>query len=303
MATALLQREAVWALFGGQDDAFRQFWSECAAGADRNPLVSYMLRKFSGVRGLIIIDHVEFLHREGQIDSWFADTFLPAMRQAGIDVVVCGLEPDSVRPLKSLATLPCVQIPSIGTDDIQAWLHSPLLLEHCRQGLDAEGILRVTGGSPALLRDLGNSLLYDLARGYRLYGLQYLNEFERRSAEHYITECGHYIWSARRKPNVLIEGLESLDTSNVSDRQVADRLIASGAVVRTPDGGLQFRSVVHARRVAALTTPENIARLAVFSNLKDFLRSGDLRPLKRYAELASLPLGICSRPRALHAKP
>ena len=182
-------------------------------------------------------------------------------------------------------------MPQITPSEVDAWLGNPHFAEHRASGLTTSRVLRMTGGSLTLIRDLGSFLAHNL----KFCGWQALAKFARRRAEQdYMTDCERYIRAVRRQPQVLIAGIQFLDGyENAGSRPedpILNRVIASGAVKEVGDQKLQFVSPIHARRIRVLTTLENIARLSVLGSLKDLDRTGELKQLKKFAELASNPL-------------
>lgn len=283
------EREAVWALFGKRDDAFRRFIGEFTPQSKVGPLIGFLERKLSG-SGLVVLDHAEYLSRSGGIAGWLEEKFLPAMVKAGIAVIVCSREPEA-KPIRAFQDMHRVAMPQITPSEVDAWLGNPHFAEHRASGLTTSRVLRMTGGSLTLIRDLGSFLAHNL----KFCGWQALCQFARRRAEQdYMTDCERYIRAVRRQPQVLIAGLKFFDGyENAGSRPedpILNRIIASGAVKEVGDKKLQFVSPIHARRIRVLTTLENIARLSVLGSLKDLDRTGELKQLKKFAELASNPL-------------
>jgi hypothetical protein len=298
-SSVLFEREAVWALFGTRDDAFRRFLAKCADARDKGPLISLVEQKFPG-GGLIIFDHIEYLDRHGCIDSWLGDKFLPAADNLGLRIIFCSRAPETAKPLRALQGLSRVGLPPLSSTEITVWLGNPVFTRHRAEGLTATDVLSVTGGSPTLVRDLINFLMYEPQAENdppKIYGFEALRAFERIRIQYgYITECERYLRAAGRCPQILFEGLNALPalTDSVASARVSsstyDRVLASGAVLESPDGYLRFASPIHEERIRLLTCRDNLARMLITADLPTLDRSGELRQLRRWAELAAGPL-------------
>lgn len=295
-SSVLFEREAVWALFGTRDDAFRRFLGQCAWSREKGPLISFLEHKFEAP-GLVVFDHVEYLDRHGCIDSWLSEKLLPAVDRQGGRVIFCSRTPETAKPLHSLQELSSISLSTLSEVEIGAWLENPTFAAHRVMGLTASEVMAATGGSPSLLRDLGIFLTYEPQSADDpppVYGLEALRAFAHLEAQYgYITECERYLRAAWRHPQILFSGLDGLHVRHArqsAESKFYDRILASGAVREGPDGRLQFLSPIHDQRIKLLTRQDNLARLLLSADLPTLDRMGELKQLRRWAEIASGPL-------------
>lgn len=293
----LFEREAVWAAFGRRDDAFREFVNE-----GPSPLLRYLSRRHPR-GGLLVVDHFEHLERSGETYAWLEQKLLAHAEGLGVGVVLCRREPDDDAggAGRLFQALPRIAVGPLGAAELGAWLREPFFARHVAEGLTAARVLRVTGGSPALVRDLGRFLAASHESGWRA-----LCAFARWRADNgYMTDCERYVRAACRFPALLEHRLGGVDhpprgpltrrerQACELGREAAARLLATGAVTRGGDGRLRFASPIHARRVGLLTGGKNLLRLVLRADIRWMDRTGELRQLRRWAELAAEPLARC----------
>lgn len=279
----LLGREAVWAHFGSDDDSFRAFLATLPKQSD--PLTLLAIQRLSGA-GVVVFDHCEMLDRTGSVDAWLGK-FLAHMRSRDINVLLVERSPaPSQRP--ALRGAAVWELPRIDSEDLGRWLGGPFLQRAAREGLTARAVAAVTGGRPALLRDLGLFLYHKRD----VPGSKILRQFRRwRSRDdQFFTDCERLVRAARRYPRVLERVLQPGALDVPWDRAGMDadavvELTATGAVQCDPAGRLVFASPLYRRRMARLLAPDAFAALALRSDFASQAMSW--KKLRLFGEFAS----------------
>jgi hypothetical protein len=281
------EREAAWAQFGCEDEAFRSFLNNLPAQFGNGSLLTLIETRLPG--GLIILDDADRLNQSGEISAWLETQLLPLAEKLGAALLICERLPPPSRSLRQ-GFLP-FEYPLLTLDDIDAWLFQPTLAKH--QDLGANGapgltpaaVLDLTGGAPSLLRDLGNYLATT-----RLHGAKALHAFTRwRLGIGYMADCDRFVRAARHSHALMSLALLNrkmlLDAGKLTAKQ-REALLQTGAVRPTSDGRLTFTSRLYALRLRKLLRPENLSLGLLRSNLHELLQDGDLRKLKACGELA-----------------
>lgn len=303
MATAqLFSREAAWACFGRDDDAFKEFLAEfnSTSGGKRRdghrlPL-TVLLRRRLEPGGLVVLDHVEKLGRSGELDSWIADELLPTVKACGARAIFIHRDPCYKRALPSLRDLPRFEVGEVTLADAEVWSDQPALARHRANGLDARNVLRITGGLPCLIRELGEYLSYAThqvgnaaVRGYARW---------RLSGDRPVMACERLIRAARRHPDVVERAIGAGAfskpwTVKSLSGDIVDALVGTGAVKVDVDGHLKFSSVLIALRLRRLMKADALACLAMRSDLAALNHGGGWRLMRRFPELAADPIAQC----------
>lgn len=283
------EREAVWAQFGCEDEAFRGFQNGLSMPFGIGSLYTLIESRLRA-GGLIILDDADRLDRSGEIDSWLEGQLLPLAERLGAAVLICERSPAAGRYMRQ--GVQSLAYPSLGVDDLDAWLFQPALRHHLAAGankapgLTAAGVLKLTGGVPGLLRDLGNYLSTT-----KLHGLKALHAFARwRLSVGYMADCDRFVRAARHCHGLMSLALANrrmlLNPGKLTQKQ-RDALLETGVVELTADGKLAFKSLLHALRLHKLLKPENLSLGLLRSNLHELLLDGDLHDLKNCAELGA----------------
>ncbi len=282
------EREAVWAQFGCEDEAFRSFLNGLSVPfgiGSLDALIESRLRD----GGLIVLDDADRLDQSGEIHAWLDGHLLPLAERLGAAVLLCERAPALARSLRHDIQL--LEFPQLGLDDLDAWLFQPALRSHLALGpgkspaLTAAAVLELTGGAPSLLRDLGNYLVTT-----KLHGLKALHAFARWRLEiGYMADCDRFVRAARHSHALmslaLAERKAPLNLDVLTPKQRRE-LLLTGAVRLNAEGKLAFTSRLYALRLRELLKPENFSLGLLRSNLHELLQDGDLHKLKNCAELA-----------------
>lgn len=301
MASAkLFSREAAWACFERDDDGFKAFLANSGGDGEQRkggmwPITSLIRRRLQP-GGLLILDHVEKLDRAGEIEQWISRELIPAINQTGGKAIFITRTPSTKRPLAGLKDMPQFVVAGASREELEAWVGQPAFARHVAAGLKARTVMRITGGRPALLRELGQFLIYanqqigdEAVLGYAEW---------RLDGDRPMMDCERLIRAARRHGECIEKAIAqgSLSKAWMStdfDRKVVDDLLSTGAVVLDDAGRIRFASPLISMRLRRLMRPDALACVALRSDLLALHDSGGWRAMRRFAELAADPIAKC----------
>lgn len=280
------ERTALWSMFGSSEDIWRRVQGELKPSETNSPLIAFLERRGAG--GLLVIDHAEHLDRSGGMDTWLTKRLLPLARERGLSVLFSVRTPRSERGLRSLRELPFMEVRNFARSELDDWIKEPFFVGKEGVGLSSQRILRLTGGTPRLVRDLAH---YVAVTGRK--DSTALRRFAQLRSHHFMPDCERFIWAARACPEILARGLSVLASgaqpqpdSDVT-YNVTNALVASGVVRPRANGSLRFVSPIHERRIQILTRLENLPQIFSRTNLGQADSAKRLHRLRKVAELTT----------------
>ncbi len=285
-----LSKNAVWAIFGVEEEAYRRFIYECRRRGDVDPLLALLAHRLAG-GGLFIMDHMEHLNRSDGIDNWLCDSLLPLSRKIGFSVAFCDRSMASLMKFTKFGRtrLAEVRVDNFSGPELADWLRAPFFATIQGCSIGAADVLGVTGGSPRLVRDLANFILLD-----RYADAKTIDKFRRSRPKEYVAHCERLIWAKRTLPALLFDDLRELAVARLSvdERQrISEILCSTGVVRQTDDGGFDYVSPIHSDRAAFLTKREVLSLALLRATSLEALdsKSQEVR-LRDCAEIAVDPL-------------
>ena len=243
--------------------------------------------------GLLIHDHIEKLDRAGEIEQWISRELIPAINQTGGKAIVITRTPSTGQAAAGHGRRICPSSPSAAPparNSLSPGSRSHAFARHVAAGLKARTVMRITGGRPALLRELGQFLIYanqqigdEAVLGYAEW---------RLDGDRPMMDCERLIRAARRHGECIEKAIAqgSLSKAWMSsdfDRKVVDDLLSTGAVVLDSAGRIRFASPLISMRLRRLMRPDALACIALRSDLLALHDSGGWRAMRRFAELAA----------------
>lgn len=225
--------------------------------------------------GLLIVDHMEVVHRSQEIFEWFKRLSLFLEKQ-GFRTLWIERVADYASSLLYQARIrepDTVEITPLSEQEIAVWLEKIVLKKQFESCLNAAEIFSVTQGSPSITKHI----------------LGYFQDSEERapSLAHYqIQSNKQYLVSCQRVWQALTEHPGEIETwrHSPSDR-LRNKLWLSGAFKREPDGGLTELSPIHKKRLEGLLLKDRF-----LSALANQPVSEIADELKQFSEIIATPL-------------
>ena len=283
-------RNACWALFGGEEDAFRRFAGECAVRDRLDPLLTILEHRLAG-GGVLVLDHMEHVKRCEGIDQFLTEKLIWSARQADFRVVFCDRSMRLLRKFSKLSSKLGVEF-SVGNfdaEELSDWLELPFFARFGDRKMNPADLLKATGGSPRLLRDFANFVVMDShADG------QTLAKFLERRPQEYVAHCERLMWAKRTLPALLLKDVEELDITDLPQEEraeICDTLCASGVVKQIEAGRFAYVSPIHRERAKLLSAPAVLSLALLRATSVESLNSKN-HPvqLRKCAEVAVDPL-------------
>jgi len=268
-SSRILERDAVWKLFGAEEDSYRQFMYEIDGykkdGEHSSwPLREYLLRKYKDKKGLIVLDHVDHLPDNTEISNWFRN-FINFLSAIDISVILIqrAISRSRCKFYRDLPLCYYFRMPLVDKKDIASWLDNNAFIDARNAGVTCLDVVRSTGCLVGVLHDFGAYLI-----NYRDEYLTQTNNicdlFREKHSKHYSRVCFSLVQTIRADPSLIkiVAGQfnnpdkECIDSifDNVSET-VKRELIATGAFQEI-NGRLEFICPSHRERFRNIIRPD-----------------------------------------------
>jgi len=283
-------KNAAWAVFGPEEDGYRAFIGECEQRGRLDPFLTW-LEYCLGAGAVLFLDHVEHISRSEGIVNWLINSLIATARRVGVKLCFCDRTLSGFDKFNGLFVslrASAIEVPNFDCRELEEWLHKPYFHNAPNFEITAGEVLRVTGGSPRLVRDLAN--FFVLLQNYDRIAL---SKFQEWRPQEYVAHCERLIWAKRMLPLLLFKDVEDLSLDEVSPEErgsIRETLCATGVV--TEEGGrFKYVSPIHRTRARQLGRPEvlSLALLRASSQSALESRSHPIR-LRHVGEIAVDPL-------------
>ncbi|CAA0105594.1 Uncharacterised protein [Halioglobus japonicus] len=255
-STQTIEQEAVYALFGPDEDGYRSFKDSCegdlsAAGED-STLIQYLDRKYDGAPGLLTLDHIESLIENSEAKSWLVSLIIKMLKR-GIKVLLMTSDTSFDLPRNKIdGKVTKIDVGNLNFSEINEW--ASVNPELARSEISPKQLFRLTGGVPRIVRDFARFMVSDLVGGMDSGG-DLLRIFKKQMSGEFSPEIHRSLSVIMKQPGSL------LSPHRIANPEIRSALLRSGAFRENSNRDLRFASPLLRSRYFSLCSAGNLFKI------------------------------------------
>ena len=205
-SSRILERDAVWKLFGPEEESYHRFMYEIDGYKNDEatlwPLKEYIKRKHDGARGIIVLDHIECLNKSQEINKWFVN-FVNFLGRRKISCIFIQREytKEKSRFYEIMPLCYPFKMPRVDVKDINLWLDDPVFDEVRKIGVTPRDVDRASGGLVGVVHDFG-AYLTNYTYGLSKRPERIFRFFVDKHSKQYSRLCDSLIQRVKEYPDI-----------------------------------------------------------------------------------------------------
>lgn len=264
-----LQKDMISSQFGLNEKEFHEFYRD-VEGEDKKLLYvileKYFRKRYQGKKGIMILDHMEYLSNEMSVVKYISKVLVPCASNNDVTLVFCQKSVPDNKERKIYRTSSIMEFPKYTCTDVDNWIKTIEKELGVKFVINSSDIRECIGLRPGVLMNFRSYLKSmimkrKIVRVDRFCLNSYMNAIIRFGHH---PDCEKFIRIIREYPETYIsliktKGVFTNMIISAMDNKCLRRLVSTGVISLDKDDPSFYTSELYERRAKKLLSPEGMA--------------------------------------------